>query len=1057
MSFVVFVQLVSGSMDCAVSNILEIFTVLKNGIAPTDAFGFHNLAFSQAFSHCQIGVSTSSARSRIATLPGTTLVTSREYYPQNLENRKGAQASLLLRMTGDSTVLTNNETLEEDLVEATVRHRRSSPKPKDSKELIGMKVTATVPPLPSLVQRNQDTANMQNQSSGSRNDDEGSFAAALRKLAQQAIVPAARRPVNRERQTSPSSAYKSGPSSREAVKSPPRAKSSGHQARSPFYPRGSIHPSGISVSSVASIAPPSSAFDKEKADLHVTSAFGTASGLPNELSSRRLPRPVVPGIFGRHEAADSSYRQSRDEGMLHGEKGSVRDPGDAVTMGHSGSGIVNGPSSGPLNILGVKDRGSNIGLVHPQPVRKLPDEDAVKSGLINGVRCNPIESPASLFRPPSPSDNFSRYQLAHGMHQHSGQGPCPVHGHESGHHHGSPRDHGSRPGRLPFEGITPRSGPLPDFRGIHSHHQRIRDEIYGMNRIPVERREGLQSHVLEEDMRRRGYDWPWHMQHPFYEGEQHRRHFVNGYRGSEHAYKDMVHGPQYFSPHLYYPPEYPYVDGYPHSSLAHSDMYTNRYGSNQLSPRLADYYRRERSFSDRASERERGDSRRQGSASLKLDPSEGERRTADSMINESRGLDERTARRHEMSDYFASLSRDRLNCKDDIKDKMTVESITGNISSKRTGIENDEPKRKLRIMEKLDLIAKANDERGPQMNTIVVKEEPVTELAEDFVVEALPQDKMEHDEDHMFAEDSSDVMDVATEDMEKKADFMSCIGLISHGKKRVLEEDFERKRWERKVAKMRGRPRKRTRREQTDDSDGRPCSEIDFYNGPMTRHKQQLLQEQEMLLEQVQKNNMERNGVKDANGSLDSKNFLSSNSSSPTNSSVTSTTPNSIGEPSFTTVPRSKRHDEDRASFGKSQSFKPYKDGDSSKELVNGTRNFGKFDELSSVRDCQELDSFVFGLPQLDVSAVKPQWSGIDCVARSFIRYENEREVKENLVRNTCDKLQYEREKLNQQRQQYQKDIMMLREKRGQMNDSIRRQQQMAKNLRHALVKLSSV
>ena len=120
-----------------------------------------------------------------------------------------------------------------------------------------------------------------------------------------------------------------------------------------------------------------------------------------------------------------------------------------------------------------------------------------------------------------------------------------------------------------------------------------------------------------------------------------------------------------------------------------------------------------------------------------------------------------------------------------------------------------------------------------------------------------------------------------------------------------------------------------------------------------------------MLLEQVQKNNMERNGVKDANGSLDSKNFLSSNSSSPTNSSITSTTPNSIGEPSFTSVPRSKRHDEDRACFGKSQSFKPYKDGDSSKDLVNGTRHFGKFEELSSVRNCQELDGFVFGLPQV--------------------------------------------------------------------------------------------
>ena len=32
---------------------------------------------------------------------------------------------------------------------------------------------------------------------------------------------------------------------------------------------------------------------------------------------------------------------------------------------------------------------------------------------------------------------------------------------------------------------------------------------------------------------------------------------------------------------------------------------------------------------------------------------------------------------------------------------------------------------------------------------------------------------------------------------------------------------------------------------------------------------------------------------------------------------------------------------------------------------------------------------FWFFFPQLDVSAVKAQWSGIDCVARSFTRYEN--------------------------------------------------------------------
>ncbi len=70
-----------------------------------------------------------------------------------------------------------------------------------------------------------------------------------------------------------------------------------------------------------------------------------------------------------------------------------------------------------------------------------------------------------------------------GLHQHSSQVPCPVHGHEAGHHHGSPGDHGSRAGRLPFEG--PGVGGS-DFRGIHSHHARLRDEMYNMNRIPIE-------------------------------------------------------------------------------------------------------------------------------------------------------------------------------------------------------------------------------------------------------------------------------------------------------------------------------------------------------------------------------------------------------------------------------------------------------------------------------------------------------------------------------------------------------------------------------------------
>ena len=40
--------------------------------------------------------------------------------------------------------------------------------------------------------------------------------------------------------------------------------------------------------------------------------------------------------------------------MHHGEKRSMREASDAVSRTHSVSAIANGPSSGQLNILGVK-------------------------------------------------------------------------------------------------------------------------------------------------------------------------------------------------------------------------------------------------------------------------------------------------------------------------------------------------------------------------------------------------------------------------------------------------------------------------------------------------------------------------------------------------------------------------------------------------------------------------------------------------------------------------------------------------------------------------------
>ena len=133
----------------------------------------------------------------------------------------------------------------------------------------------------------------------------------------------------------------------------------------------------------------------------------------------------------------------------------------------------------------------------------------------------------------------------------------------------------------------------------------------------------------------------------------------------------------------------------------------------------------------------------------------------------------------------------------------------------------------------------------------------------------------------------------------------------------------------------------------------------------MTRHKQQLLQEQEMLLEQVQKNHLERNSSKEA--SIETKAF--SDSSSPTNSSVTSTTPNSLNDAMFQTAPLERSVENGTSnSYGiKSHSFKPYKERQSRKELSGGSTGYQKCNNVFS-RENQALDGFVFGLPGVRIS-----------------------------------------------------------------------------------------
>lgn len=82
----------------------------------------------------------------------------------------------------------------------------------------------------------------------------------------------------------------------------------------------------------------------------------------------------------------------------------------------------------------------------------------------------------------------------------------------------------------------------------------------------------------------------------------------------------------------------------------------------------------------------------------------------------------------------------------------------------------------------------------------------------------------------------------------EKLDFMAKLGLLPPSKRQELEQSFEIKRNERKNRKSRGRPPKRARRDKENDRDSdnsQGSLEREVITGPITRQKQQLLQEQE--------------------------------------------------------------------------------------------------------------------------------------------------------------------------------------------------------------------
>lgn len=96
--------------------------------------------------------------------------------------------------------------------------------------------------------------------------------------------------------------------------------------------------------------------------------------------------------------------------------------------------------------------------------------------------------------------------------------------------------------------------------------------------------------------------------------------------------------------------------------------------------------------------------------------------------------------------------------------------------------------------------------------------------------------------------DDSDLSAEAQFACPEKLDFMAKLGLLPPSKRQELEQSYEMKRNERKNRKSRGRPPKRARRDKENDRDSdnsQGSLEREGITGPITRQKQQLLQEQE--------------------------------------------------------------------------------------------------------------------------------------------------------------------------------------------------------------------
>ncbi|XP_057292144.1 uncharacterized protein LOC130614719 isoform X2 [Hydractinia symbiolongicarpus] len=901
-----------------------------------------------------------------------------------------------------------------------------------------MKATATVPPFLNFSVRNHH----QEQANTVTTSAEGGFAAALRKLAQQA--PGFPAPVSHREMR-----QKSPPTKNAEMISPV------------LLPHHSMHP-GSYISGAPIMAPiPHSFPNSEKTELLMKSPYGHSHESHKELSSR----PPVPGIFQFHEREEHHHHRSKERYELHARK-----PFEQAQFSSAAS------SAGVVLNSSLKERpSSSIGLVHPQPARKHHDEEN-NSSVMNSIHYNHRET---AMRSLSPAD-IQRYAPFVGRHHsQSSQPSCPVHGHEPGHQHD---EQACRPPGLNFDPAR-----LPRDFALHAQHPRLREEIQLLQqhgRHPLERKDILQSHhALEEDLRRRGLDYRWGLP-PHLLDETYRRHLLNG--GHEHSgFKEPPHG-LYLPPHFYYGGrDYPLPgDQYISHGLPSQAEMLHRHAP--VSPRLLEYYRRgDHGFAERTTrndveaERRHEERREKERSSIPHTPSleSLKRKNEEIMLAERKRNDEE------------KMNRELVN------NRPKLPFIKGLDYQRNTQKLNDKPLE----ANSIDSLLKLPDSKTElAAASILANMNRINQSPSSDDVESLNSSSGTENHSLKPLPPKLEETENDTEQSEEKLQYMLSLGLVSHSRKRVLEDDYDRKRWDRKFRKFRGRPKKRSKRENTEESslngDARPGSDLDFYSGPMTRHKQQLLQEQETLLEQIQKRHSIDTNEDNNNNNNNSNNEIHSetnndskhkNRKSPRNSPnkesrspfVVSTDKNTTQLEEVNNSSRSNQftltsnHDnlsfnnrthaqESKHSLEQSRLVTMLRDGNSYPQKPNKHERMYQRPQSSQHRDPVEevkmLDNSLFGrLNEPHESYLR--WCGVQQVSQSYAGYQAEYDAKRQQLLQSYEELQRENHNLRQKQNHLDKDMAVYNERRMRIAERRRHMHLSLEGIHHSLRTLSNL